>query len=103
VLARNSEDTLRIPALTVQGARNPSYLWPLLLAREIGDRCTFRYMPEGGGTEIIKDVAIEGISHQIAPQRHVISFQCTEVDATQYWILGHTGYSELGTTTRVGF
>jgi hypothetical protein len=103
VLARNSEDTLRLSAITVHGVKNPSLYWPLLLAREIGDRARFYYQPEGGGDQIVKDLFIEGISHRIAPLEHEVTFDCTEVDATRYWILGRPDYSELGTSTRVGF
>jgi hypothetical protein len=103
VLARNSGDTLRLSAITVQGVREPATLWPLLLAREIGDRCRFIYQPRGGGDVIDKDVAIDGISHRFEPNYHEIAFQCTEVDANQYWILGVAGYSELGQTTWLGF
>lgn len=103
VLARNAADTLRLPAISVQPVKDASDLWPLLLDREIGDRCRFRYQPTGGGDEIDKDVVMEGISHNIAPKQHVITFEATEVDATQYWILGRAGYTELGTSTRVGF
>jgi len=103
LLARNSEATLRLPAINVQGIRDPGNLWPLLLAREIGDRVRFRYQPEGGGDEIDKDMLIEGISHSIAPDDHVVSFQCSEVDSVEYWILGMAGFTELNSTTRVGF
>ena len=103
VLTRNSEDTLRLPAISVQGASNPSVLWPLLLSREIGDRATFRYQPVGGGSEIVKDVAIESISHRKSISDHAVIFQCSEVDSTNYWILGLAGYTELDSTTRVGF
>jgi hypothetical protein len=103
VLARNSEDTLRLPGVTVFGQREPLRLWPLLLSRELGERCRFRMTPEGGGDEIDKDVVIDGITHSVEPAHHVVTFQCTEVDATQYWILGLAGYSELGVTTRIGF
>ena len=103
VLARSSEAMVRLPELVVHGVSDPADLWPLLLAREIGDRCRFRYQPEGGGDEIDRDVIIDGISHAIAPKSHVVSFQCTQVDATQFWILGRAGYTELGTSTRVGF
>ncbi len=103
VLSRNSEAQLRLPGISVKGAVDPVNLWPQLLSREIGDRVRFRYQPEGGGDEIDQDLAIDGISHAIRPGDHVVTFQCTEVDSTNYWILGVAGYTELDTTTRVGF
>lgn len=103
VLSRNSADTLRLPEIIVQGAKDAERLWPLLLEREIGDRVTFRYLPAGGGDEIVKDMAIEAISHRRSAADHQVAFQCTEVDSTQYWILGLTDYSELDTKTRVAF
>lgn len=103
VLARNAEAQLRLPTISVQGAYDPGNLWPKLLAREIGDRVRFVYQPEGGGDEIDKDLAIDGISHSMRPGDHVVRFQCTEVDSNQYWILGTAGYSELDQTTWAGF
>lgn len=103
VLARFAEAQLRLPAIAVRGALSPTELWPKLLAREIGDRVGFIYQPEGGGDPIDKDLAIDGISHSVTPGDHVVRFQCTEVDANQYWILGEAGFSELGQTTVLGF
>lgn len=103
VLSHNSESQLRLPGIIVQGIREPVKLWPLLLAREIGDRVRFRYQPRGGGDEIDTELIIEGIAHQRTPSDHVITFQCTEAPSTAYWILGRAGFTELGTTTRLGF
>lgn len=103
ILARNSEVTLRLPKLTVHPANDPNILWPLVLAREIGDRCRFRYQPEGGGDEIDQEVIIEGIGHDIRPKHHAVSFQLTEADPNDYWILGLAGYGELGQTTWAAF
>lgn len=103
VLARQSEHTLRLPQVVVHPVNDPATLWPLVLDREIGDRCRFRYQPVGGGDEIDQDVIIEGIAHDIRPKHHAVSFQLTEADPNAYWILGLAGYSELGVTTVVGF
>lgn len=103
VLDRQSTHTLRLPQLVVHPANNPGALWPLVLAREIGDRCRFRYLPEAGGTEINQEVVIEGIGHAIRAKSHAMSFQLTEADPNDYWILGTTGYSELGQTTFAAF
>lgn len=103
ILSNSSEDTVRIPELEVSPAHNPSLLWPLLLARELGERFRFRYQPEGGGSVYDKHLIIEGISHGARPGDHKMRFQGTEVAPTQYWVLGRTDYSELGSTTRVGF
>ncbi len=103
VLTRNAEAQLRLPGISVKPAMSPSILWPKILAREIGDRLRFIYQPEGGGDPVDLDIAIDGISHAARPGDHVVTFQCTEVDSTQYWILGMIGYSELDQTTKVGF
>jgi hypothetical protein len=103
VLSRNSEAQLRLPGISVKPAFDPSVLWPKILAREIGDRLRFLYQPEGGGDPVDMDIAVDGISHAIRPGDHVVTFQCTEVDSTQYWILGLAGYTELSQTTKVGF
>ena len=103
VLARSVEHTLRLPRITVFPASDPTNLWPAVLAREIGDRCRFRYQPEGGGDEIDQDVIIEGISHTSAPRSHAVGFQLVEADPNDYWILGTATYSELGETTWAAF
>lgn len=103
VLARYADAQLRLPGIVVSPSSDPANLWPKVLAREIGDRVTFRYQPEAGGSQIDVDMAIDGISHTIRPGAHHMTFRCTEVDSNQYWILGVAGYSELDTTTVPGF
>ena len=103
VLSHSAETTVRVPGIVVQGVKNPSTLWPQILSREIGDRARFRYQPQGGGTEIDRQLVVDGISHAIQPERHAVTFRCTEVSDLDYWILGRAGYTELGSTTRLGF
>lgn len=102
VLGRSVTHSLRLPRVSVRPAARPS-LWPTVLAREIGDRATFYYQPEGGGTPINQEVIIEGIGHDISVGDHVVNFQLTEADPNNYWILGLAGYGELEQTTWVGF
>lgn len=102
ILGRSVSHSLRLPRISVRPAVRPS-LWSTILAREIGDRATFYYQPEGGGTAINQEVIIEGISHDRTADEHTVSFQLTEADSNDYWILGLAGYSELGVTTFVGF
>lgn len=103
VLSHSAETQVRVPGITVFGARNPAVFWPLILDREIGDRARFRYTPEGGGDEIDRQLTIDGIVHSIAPESHSVTFRCTEISPLDYWILGKAGYSELGSTTLLAF
>jgi len=102
ILNRSVAHTLRLPRISVRAQSRPS-LWPTILARELGDRATFYYQPEGGGTAINQEVIVEGISHDISADEHVVNFQLTEADPNDYWILGLAGYGELEQTTWVGF
>lgn len=102
ILGRSVEHSLRLPRISVRPAARPEN-WPTVLDREIGDRATFYYQPSGGGDPIDQEVIIEGIAHDISADQHVVSFQMTEADPNEYWILGLAGYSELGETTFVGF
>ena len=102
ILGRSVTHSLRLPRISVRARVRPS-LWPTILARELGDRATFYYQPEGGGTAIDQEVIIEGISHEITAMEHTVNFQLTEADSNEYWILGLAGYGELEQTTWVGF
>lgn len=103
VLGRSVDHSLRLPSLVVRPVSHPDEWWPLVLSREIGDRGEFALTPDGGGDPILKEVVIDGIEHVRGPGRHEVRFSCTETDPNDYWILGVSGYSELGETTWLAF
>ncbi len=103
MLSKLKDTKLRIPAVTLNGAANPSVMWPILLAMEIGQRYGFTYSPRGGGTPITRSVIVEGISHSADPSSHTVTVQLSPADTTTYWRLGTGGYSELGTNTRLSY
>lgn len=55
---------LRFESLTINPNRDPAFLYPQVLARELGDRITVRWRPPGGA-EIVRDCFIRGIAHQM--------------------------------------
>jgi hypothetical protein len=101
LLNRYKEPALRISALepVLEAAMDQ---WPYLLDRDIGDRLLVRKRPEGGGL-IEQRSYLQGVSHTWRPSRWNVVMRLAPVGAaTDFWILGDTEWSVLGTTTIPG-
>jgi hypothetical protein len=94
---------LRIPEITIYGARDPNNIWPKVLPLEYGDRVSFHFAGGPAGTpEFTKTMRIGRISWELAPASEtVLKLQLIPADAQVYWMLGIPGFSELGTTNRL--
>lgn len=103
MLSRLKDATTRIPSVTLQPARDPNVLWPVVLGMEIGHRYLFRLTPRGGGTTIQKPVIVDGIQHDAAPQDWRSTLRLTLADTTTYWRLDTSGQSELDDTTILAY
>ncbi|MCK9628463.1 MAG: hypothetical protein M0R37_07715 [Bacteroidales bacterium] len=94
---------LRIPEITIFGARDPNNIWPKVLPLEYGDRVSFHFAGGPAGTpEFTKTMRIGRISWELAPgSETVLKLQLIPADEQVYWMLGIPGFSELGTTNRL--
>jgi hypothetical protein len=46
---------------------------------------------------------VRGVEYDLTAKSYRVDLYLERSDDTQYWLLGKAGYSELGTTTRLGF
>lgn len=102
LLKRYSRMQVRIPELVFAGRSDPNNLWPVLLGMELGQRYRVVRRPSNDDP-IDKELLVEGIAHSGTPSNIETRVQMSLADTTHYWRLGVTGYSELGSTTRVGY
>lgn len=103
LLSRLSVAQMRLPAITVTPAANPSIMWPVMLDAELGQRYRFKLTPPGGGTPTDTDVLIERVAHNATPGRWDVHLEMSEADTQTYWILEAAGHSELQETTRAAY
>ncbi|HEX4816708.1 MAG TPA: hypothetical protein VFV66_28535 [Nonomuraea sp.] len=75
ILFLASDPETRFDELRVHCHADPDALFPLVLPREIGDRIQIVRRPPGGGSDIVRDAFIRGISHEVAGQRWITTFQ----------------------------
>jgi len=100
---RYKQPLLHARTLAVDPTINEATLWPLVLARDIGDRLTVRRRPPGGGT-IDQLSTLEGMDMTWTARGGIWTRLNWEVSAgttDQYWVLGHATYGQLGSTTRL--
>lgn len=63
ILYVSKEPEVRFDSIEIHAHADPTTLFPIVLAREIGDRIRIIRQPSGGGAPIQRDVFIRGISH----------------------------------------
>jgi hypothetical protein len=56
---------VRVDGITLKPRRDPTTLWPAVLARELGDLVTVKLTPPGGGSRISREVFVRGIEYDI--------------------------------------
>ena len=93
---------LRIPEITVFGARDPNNIWPKVLPLEYGDRVSFHFAGGPTGTpEFTKTMRVGRIAWELAPgSETILKLQLIPADPLVYWMAQIVGASEAGTTTR---
>lgn len=102
---QRKDPKLRITAMTILPQRSPTTLFPVVLARELGDVVTVRRRPQGVGATIEETLVVEGIEMRVSDASKVwqVEWKLSNADDRGFWRLGTAGYSELGTTTVLGF
>lgn len=63
ILYVSKDPEVRFDSIEIYAHADPATLFPIVLAREIGDRIRIIRRPSGGGSPIQRDVFIRGISH----------------------------------------
>lgn len=77
--------------------------WPTIFGVQLMDRITVRKRPPGGGALLEFDCLITGITHEIGSDDWTVSWALDPAEPilAGHWYLGHPGFSELGTTTKL--
>lgn len=99
LLRKYKDPFLRVDEIVLNGDLSPTQVYFHALVRIIDDRVRVRLSPPGGGSAIQKDGYIIGIRHEISREQWLTTWRLEPADAENYWILGDTTYSVLGTTT----
>lgn len=94
---------LRIAGVTIKPKGDPSTLFPLLLALELGDWITVEETPQDVGATTVHTAVVEGISLNWAPKDWTFTLSLSPADTRAYWLAGVEGFSEAGVSTRAGF
>lgn len=86
----------------MQLANASTALMTQILTRKISDRITVTNTKLGISA---KDYYINKMRHEVGDggKHHQVTWWLERVDEAKYWLLGTTGYGELGTNTRLGF
>lgn len=101
-LGRTKDPLNRVESITVKPGSNTA-MWQAVLGLDVGDRITVKETPPGFTVPKSGAYRIEHLDVQIPVgpvEDAAFTFQLTSADVNNYWILGVTGSSELGTTTR---
>lgn len=100
-LARRADpDALRLEAVTFVVTDDNA---DDVLGRELWDRVSVTWSPPGGGAALAQEGLIVGVNHTYRPGTWSVGLALSALEARKYWVLGTAGWSELGTTTRLGF
>jgi hypothetical protein len=102
---QRKDPKLRITAMSILPQRDPTNLFPVVFARELGDVVTVRRRPQGVGSTIEEELVVEGIEMRVseAAKSWQVQWKLSNAEDRGFWKLGTAGHSELGTTTVLGF
>lgn len=104
IVAHYKDPLLRVTGMRLEpAAGNEATHFPQVLGRELMDRVTINRRPQNLGAAITQQSMIQGITHTVTPVEWVTQWNLSPAETQAYWILGVTGFSELGQTTRLGF
>lgn len=97
LLDRYKDCLLRIKTLVIKPSADPLRLWPKVLGYDIGTKITLKLSQ----ASINQNYHIEGITHDFdaATGEWITTWQLSDAEEKDYWILGSAGNSELGLTT----
>lgn len=102
LLRQYSEPRLRVESMVLAGHLDDDVMVQIL-TRGIGDRITVKATPPGGGARISKEVFIEHVHHSVRGLEWFTTWQLSPADSATAWQLGTAGFTEVGTTTALGY
>lgn len=90
-----AQPSLRIETMALTPRASASTLYTPLIGDEIGTRITVKRRPQGIGTAISKELALEGISHSIGPKTWETTYNLSPVVNVINFILDSSTYGVL--------
>jgi hypothetical protein len=69
--------------------------WPAVLGLEFGDRITIKRRPAGGGSPIVRDCFVRGITHTSDGQAWTVQFVLQSADRFSFFVLDDTDLGVL--------
>ena len=101
LLSQYSEPEYRFETLSVALEDLDGASLAQVLGLEIGDTARIKFTPNNVGTQIDKYAAVIGVSHEIAPASHRMTFNFQTLDFASF-VLDDAEFGILG-TSRLGF
>lgn len=89
-LAHFKEAIPMVDDLVISPRTDPANLWPQILQREISERITLRRRPQNVGSVIEKEMIIEGIEHDIAPKKWLVTWHIDAINALRFFTFDYT-------------
>ena len=99
ILGRYDEPLLRVEGISITPQKNPTVMWPAVLAADLVYQVNVERTPQGVGTAIDQDYTIEGVSHHIEPKFWRTELQLSPADTPGAFILDSTSQGILDTNT----
>lgn len=96
---RYKDPHLTVNSMVVEPEADEPNLYPFCLGFDISTRITVRI----DQASIDEDYFIEGVKHHYGSGPWRTTWQLSQTELYQYWILGVAGHSELGSTTVLTF
>lgn len=89
-LAHFKEAIPMVDDLVISPRNDPANLWPQILQREISERITLRRRPQNVGSVIEKEMIIEGVEHDIAPKKWLVTWHIDAINALRFFTFDNT-------------
>lgn len=106
-LSQDKDPELRFASIVVDpmghADTDEDALFVQCLSRQIGDRITTVRRPPGGGSPIIQDSFIRGISHDILERSWRTTWQLQAASHFSFWTIGHPTLGAVGTVNAIAF
>ena len=92
---------MRVRSIEIRPDNTPSDLYPKILDYDLSTRITVKL----SAASVDSEYHIEGIHHRFNANERlwITTWQLSDADMTQYWMIGDAGYSEIGEKTTVGY
>ncbi len=105
IVYKYKDPLLRVRSLSIRPEKDAANLWPQVRDRALLDKIHVTFTPpRSGGDQVSQRCFVERITHQFRPGDWTTTWSLSpDSKEDGFWLLGSTGYSEVGQTTVVGY